>query len=225
MRRVLMIALATAAIGIAASPASAAPIVTLCSNGSGCLTNEQNVNLVSSTSTSTVQGTINGTSIDVAITGTGTNGSTLLMADHGQATVAMADNSSQTPDLINSISFALLGGATFGSAEFNLLSGSPTTGFTVTACVDVTTCNTVDVTKPQGSNWFDIIAPAGVSYTSAIITAPTGDGFQDFKQLRFDDLTAVPEPSTWAMMLLGFGGIGMAMKRSRRRKLGLMQIA
>jgi len=36
----------------------------------------------------------------------------------------------------------------------------------------------------------------------------------------------VPEPSTWAMMLLGFGGIGMAMRRSRRRgKQSLMQIA
>jgi len=27
---------------------------------------------------------------------------------------------------------------------------------------------------------------------------------------------AVPEPQTWAMMLLGFGGIGMAMRRSKR---------
>ena len=27
---------------------------------------------------------------------------------------------------------------------------------------------------------------------------------------------AVPEPATWAMMLLGFGGIGMALRRSRR---------
>lgn len=27
---------------------------------------------------------------------------------------------------------------------------------------------------------------------------------------------AVPEPGTWAMMLLGFGGIGFAMRRSRR---------
>ncbi len=36
-------------------------------------------------------------------------------------------------------------------------------------------------------------------------------------------LSAVPEPATWAMMLLGFGGIGIAVRR--RRSSALMQIA
>ena len=35
---------------------------------------------------------------------------------------------------------------------------------------------------------------------------------------------SVPEPATWAMMLLGFGGIGMAMRR-RRPHAALMQVA
>jgi hypothetical protein len=34
---------------------------------------------------------------------------------------------------------------------------------------------------------------------------------------------AVPEPATWALMLLGFGGIGMVMRR--RRRPGLTQLA
>jgi hypothetical protein len=29
-------------------------------------------------------------------------------------------------------------------------------------------------------------------------------------------LTAVPEPTTWAMMLLGFGGIGAMIRRRRQ---------
>jgi hypothetical protein len=35
----------------------------------------------------------------------------------------------------------------------------------------------------------------------------------------------VPEPATWAMMLVGFAGIGMAMRRRRRTTNALMQIA
>jgi hypothetical protein len=35
----------------------------------------------------------------------------------------------------------------------------------------------------------------------------------------------VPEPATWGMMLLGFAGIGFAMRRSRRSSGALMQIA
>jgi hypothetical protein len=35
----------------------------------------------------------------------------------------------------------------------------------------------------------------------------------------------VPEPGTWAMMLLGFGGIGMAMRRRRRSSTALPQLA
>jgi len=40
----------------------------------------------------------------------------------------------------------------------------------------------------------------------------------------FTSTHAVPEPATWAMMLLGFGGIGMSM-RTRRRRTALMQVA
>ena len=48
-----------------------------------------------------------------------------------------------------------------------------------------------------------------------------------FSHITFFDTGApgVPEPATWAMMLLGFGGIGMALRRSRRRSSALMQIA
>jgi hypothetical protein len=35
----------------------------------------------------------------------------------------------------------------------------------------------------------------------------------------------VPEPATWAMMLLGFGGIGMAMRRGRKADGKLLQLA
>ena len=36
---------------------------------------------------------------------------------------------------------------------------------------------------------------------------------------------AVPEPGTWAMMLVGFGAAGVAMRRRKRSNAGAMQIA
>ncbi len=35
----------------------------------------------------------------------------------------------------------------------------------------------------------------------------------------------VPEPASWALMLLGFAGVGVAMRRSRKSKPALMQVA
>lgn len=70
------------------------------------------------------------------------------------------------------------------------------------------------------------------NYTyTASDTAPTLLRF-DFRQdpawWGLDDISVegpagVPEPGTWAMMLLGFGGIGVAIRR--RRRLTLAQIA
>lgn len=55
-------------------------------------------------------------------------------------------------------------------------------------------------------------------------TTFTTDGQHGLSHLVFfGSQTAVPEPATWAMMLLGFGGIGIAMRRrrgSRGRTLG-----
>ena len=63
--------------------------------------------------------------------------------------------------------------------------------------------------------------PESFTITQPVIrmqnTGPTGGG---------SDIGlpgGVPEPATWAMMLVGFTGIGFAMRR--RRKLGLLQVA
>jgi hypothetical protein len=59
-----------------------------------------------------------------------------------------------------------------------------------------------------------------------------GGSLESISNIRFQYGTAltdthfgsgVPEPATWAMMLLGFGGIGVSMRR--RRKPGLAQLA
>ena len=77
------------------------------------------------------------------------------------------------------------------------------------------------------------MGPALMQYsggpTHAITLLPASFGAGDYR-LSFGGTTsggggeagtlsffaAVPEPGTWALMLLGFGGIGMAMRRRRR---------
>jgi hypothetical protein len=47
--------------------------------------------------------------------------------------------------------------------------------------------------------------------------ALSDDGFVSFKyNLSITDAASVPEPATWAMMLLGFAGIGLALRRRTR---------
>ena len=58
------------------------------------------------------------------------------------------------------------------------------------------------------------------------LEATIGDaesGPESFTIFNLHSPPNVPEPATWAMMLLGFGGIGLAMRR--RRAKGLLQIA
>ena len=49
-------------------------------------------------------------------------------------------------------------------------------------------------------------------------TGPNGNGSDV-------GIPGVPEPGTWAMMLLGFGAAGFAVRRSRRRKTLVSQLA
>ncbi len=71
-------------------------------------------------------------------------------------------------------------------------------------------------------NQFILTADAGTAFTKVLI-ASTGASIFQIKQNSVNAAPAVPEPATWALMLLGFGGIGIVVRR--RRTSALMQIA
>ncbi|MDZ4370387.1 MAG: PEPxxWA-CTERM sorting domain-containing protein [Phenylobacterium sp.] len=82
---------------------------------------------------------------------------------------------------------------------------------------------TVDASTPQ--NWVHYsgvanILVGGVYETSFTYTsgpAPAGDFVVDRVYVVAGDQTGVvPEPGTWALMIMGFGGAGVALRRSRR---------
>ena len=171
-----------------------------------------NVNLDAFTDAGTVTGTVGIGGPLVTFESTQGN----LSTNPGAATVFTADGS-----LLTNLTFTILSG--FTAAEFNLENGDPSS-FLVTLTDSGGDTFSQTLTKLNGSNIFNIVAPAGTTYTSATFTS-TGGGFADLKQLRVTLATAVPEAATWAMMLLGFGGIGMAMRRRRRGTGVLMQVA
>lgn len=215
MRRGFKLALATMAISTAAvATPAAAGTLQLCTSGASCVSGTTNVNLGSydAPGSALVTGTvgIGGPEVDF----TSTNG--LLETNTGAATIFTASG-----DPLTQLTFSLVTGS-FSAAEFNLLSGTAKV-LSVTLTDNLGESTTIDLTNASGSNIFDIIADPGQSYVSASFTS-SGGGFADFKQLRLVLAPgAVPEAATWAMMLLGFGGIGIAMRR--RGKPALAQIA
>ena len=84
--------------------------------------------------------------------------------------------------------------------------------------------------KPAGtpgsfSGWMLVNLPFTANSTSEVLSflavgTPSGN-LPPFALLDGVSLTAVPEPSTWAMMLVGFGGLGYAAFRRRRTALAV----
>lgn len=64
-----------------------------------------------------------------------------------------------------------------------------------------------------------------VDSTYSVSLAAGGNTLTTFAKIGAGAVAAVPEPSTWALMLLGFGSIGAAMRRQRRGKAALPQLA
>ena len=67
-----------------------------------------------------------------------------------------------------------------------------------------------DVTPPPYSQFDNGLAPIGNVH-------PTEEGYAVIaRQLAAAGPAAIPEPATWMMMLLGFGAVGAAVRRSKR---------
>lgn len=64
----------------------------------------------------------------------------------------------------------------------------------------------------------------GVPTTTYLDFYATGTSLGHPSNVLLSALAVVPEPGTWAMMILGFGAIGMAARRNRR-KVAITQLA
>jgi hypothetical protein len=67
------------------------------------------------------------------------------------------------------------------------------------------------VTAGPAPEFFDFV---GGSFK---VPGPSYGGYFDYGHAKFDG--AVPEPASWALMLMGFGGLGAMLRRRRRAAL------
>lgn len=119
---------------------------------------------------------------------------------------------------LTSLTFASGSGALFSSVEFRLfgLDGDDDATISVTDNGGDVFSFTTDGLRSQFGSAADRFAFQGILGQSiASVTITSADGFQDLRQLRLAGAVAavVPEPSTWALMILGFGAVGASLRR------------
>jgi hypothetical protein len=199
---------------ILAGPLPASAAVFLC-DGANCVNTDENV-LVDAQTGNQVLGVTNQTNATVVF-----SGEPLVQQASGQASIGAADG------LLNDLTFSLVDGWTFETAIFNL-SPFPGPADNEATRVFITYLDSLGNTgmlerelAVNGNNFTGIYGTEGELFTSISFAFPGETGIQDFRQLRLGGVSqpvvgAIPEPTTWAMMLLGFGAIGFGMRRRKK---------
>lgn len=198
MRRVLTIALAGAAIA-AATPASAVTVVSSPASTSGQLCSAWSF-------------------------------SASYSACAGGYTGNLIQGTLQAPGLaaIDALGYsgtgAYLATQTFTSTGTTIDFGTPLFGTVILGIHYGAAGNPSSVgTEATSFFLFDFTSPTSTITVDSRTGTQTNFGLSN--AALFLDGNAVPEPAAWAMMLLGFAGIGLAVRRGRRTSEDLMQVA
>jgi hypothetical protein len=221
----------------AVSPASAD--ILFC-NGGGCTSQGETVHLGGDNGTAgspgganTVIGDLQSGAFTVLIdsneaisTSSDGNGQAWIIPNDFVEGVHSGPPGDRTPDTggLNFLSFSLVD-ATFTSLEFRVTpidtnNPGPTAAWTlVLNGFDANNVAWSDSFDDLGANeFFNIYAINGQRITSANFTMSTDQGaIQKVAQIRIGgaEMNVVPEPGTWALMLLGFGSAGAMLRRRR----------
>lgn len=217
--------LAVLAIGgaLAVQPASAADV---CS-GLGCTgISLGSYTYVTGASASNVNGATgyNGTVSGVGATFTSSTDNLNIAQVFSPGGISVTSASPSAFDL-DQLAFSLAPGYTFTSAYFNLKpdEGSfwPSITDSVTVHFSSGGSETVGLSSSfwGSDNWFGVTTTGSETLTGLTFTGGAGsDGWKSLSSLKLTGITAaVPEPSTWLLMILGFGLVGGVMRRQQRQ--------
>jgi hypothetical protein len=161
-----------------------------------------------------LQGTPNQTGSTVVFTSSTDD---LLAPPQGQARVEPVDGS------LGALVFSLSDLSTFTSAEFNILAsvGGPVTLSAYDAS-NMLLASLSSTLSSSGQNFYGFLADPSTPISSIDIVAGPNTVISSIGQFRLGGISTtaepVPEPGTWAMLLVGFGALGFAMRRKRSRR-------
>lgn len=202
MRNFSKLAVAALLMGTSV-PASAA--VTICLGGGCAAQPSSNVLLNTGDTGTSVQGTLNNAPGTVTLT----SAESLSLPANGAARVSATDGILNNPltfsfddGLISALEFNI-NALTNGDVFFTFAGGDS----------DGQVTTLYDLSK-NGQNFFNAFNGTFKSVTMSFTNGATVDDVRQFR-MSAAPTAAVPEPATWAMMLLGFGAIGFGMRRRR----------
>ena len=205
--------LVAAAIALGSSTAAQADIVVVTGvNNQGT----DNVLLNPATNVTTVTGTVGQS--DLLVNFTSTSGSGLLNANpSGQATVSGGTGNTSLTEL----TFGLANNETFTRSVFNINAATDGSVLIHVEGLNITGGFFEDdfTVDANGQNFFTVTSINGQLMRDISLTAINGATFEDLRQVRLGGgavVSTVPEPSTWAMMIFGFAGLGFMAYRRRQ---------
>jgi PEP-CTERM motif len=116
-------------------------------------------------------------------------------------------------------------GHTFTDLVFDLqMLKAATTDLTIEAIDGTTLVQSFDLTglKHDADLNFVLVATGGPLTEISLLST---SGIKEAKHFEVSGVAAIPEPSTWAMMLLGFAGLGFAAYRKAHRARSALSAA
>lgn len=145
---------------------------------------------------------------------------TLLGGGSFDGTFAFASNNFPTADGTNFQSFSLNLRNAAGTILFTLTSGVGTAGGYIGTSYAATYGGTRIYFYDATQDYLQLVVPTGFGGTGAVLA--NGSSYAQIaprNQARVNAgiIVALPEPATWAMMVIGFGALGATLRRGKVR--------